>query len=64
MVRRRGRRCRCGGGIYHFDLVKGSLARGVSLSSCFLPLRSTSVAFKSSVETGEAGGGEGRKVAQ
>ena len=45
VVRGRGGHCRWRGGIYHFGLGKGSRALEECQSSCFLPLRSTSVAF-------------------
>ena len=66
VMRRRGGLSWCRG-IYHFGLEKGSQALEVCLSNCFLPLRSTSVAFDGERRwrgAGGAGGGEGRKVAQ
>jgi hypothetical protein len=46
---------------YRFGLEKGSQALGVCLSNCFLPLRSTSVAFNGGATVNGGQGGQGER---
>ena len=57
VVRGRGGHCWRRGGIYHFGLEKGSRALEECRASCFLPLRSTSVAFNGERNVGGGRGG-------